>query len=48
MGNQAAHYLAKYALEYPNQIWIEEVPPMVIHCISAGLCFDIGQNFPLP
>jgi len=34
--NQAAHYLAKYALTNLDCIWIEETPP----CISAILVFD--------
>ena len=39
--NQAAHYLAKYALKNLDCIWVEETPP----CISAVLTFDLLSNF---
>ena len=39
--NQAAHYLAKYALKNSDCIWIEETPP----CIFAVLAFDLLPNF---
>ena len=39
--NQAAHYLAKYALKNLDCIWIEETPP----CISAVLAFDLLPDF---
>lgn len=39
--NQAAHYLAKYALKNLDCIWVEETPP----CISAVLAFDLLSDF---
>jgi hypothetical protein len=39
--NQAAHYLAKYALKNVYCIWIEETPP----CISAVMAFDLLPEF---
>jgi hypothetical protein len=39
--NQAAHYLAKYAVKNLDCIWIEEAPP----CISAVLTFDLLSDF---
>jgi hypothetical protein len=39
--NQAAHYLAKYAIKNLDCIWIEENPP----CISAVLSFDLLPDF---
>jgi hypothetical protein len=39
--NQAAHYLAKYALKNLDSIWVEETPP----CISAVLAFDLLPDF---
>jgi len=39
--NQAAHYLAKYALKNLDCIWIEETPS----CISAALTFDLLLDF---
>jgi hypothetical protein len=39
--NQAAHYLAKYALKNLDCIWIEETPP----CISIVLAFDLLLDY---
>jgi hypothetical protein len=39
--NQAAHYLAKYALKNLDCIWIEETTP----CISTVLTFDLLSDF---
>jgi len=39
--NQAAHYLAKYALKNLDCIWVEETPP----CIFVVLAFDLLQTF---
>ena len=39
--NQAAHYLAKYALKNLDFIWVEETP----HCISTVLAFDFLSDF---
>jgi len=39
--NQAAHYLAKYALKNLDCIWVEETPS----CISAVLAFDLLPDF---
>lgn len=36
--NSVAHGLAKYALDHPSQTWIEEVPPMVSHCVITDFC----------
>ena len=41
--NQAAHYLAKYALKNLDCIWIEETSP----CISAVMTFDLLSDFSL-
>jgi len=40
-GNQATHYLAKYALKNLDCIWIEETSS----CISAVLTFDLLLDF---
>lgn len=37
LGNKAAHYLAKFALTQPNHVWIEEIPPIIGHCIIENL-----------
>jgi len=39
--NQAAHYLAKYALKNLDCVWIEET----LSCISAVLAFDSLSDF---
>jgi len=39
--NQAAHYLAKYALENLDCIWVEET----LSCISTVLAFDLLPDF---
>lgn len=37
LGNQAAHGLAKFALDHPNLVWIEEIPPCISSCIIADV-----------
>jgi len=39
--NQAAHYLAKYALKNLDCIWVEETPS----CIYAVSTFDLLPDF---
>lgn len=40
-GNSVAHGLEKSALNVPDEIWIEEDPPMVLDCILMDICPSI-------
>jgi len=41
VANQAAHYLAKFAISNSDFVWIEETPI----CISNVCAFDLMQDF---
>lgn len=43
VGNNSVHYLAKYAFCHPNHVWIEEIPPIIGHCILEDFCSWLNE-----